>query len=168
MPAALDPIDLRILAVLQRNGRISNNDLAQEVGLSPSPCLRRARMLEDTGVIHRYAAVLAPSEVGLPRTFFARISLLAQDGATTQQFAAAMSALPQVLECYLMFGECDALLRVVGSDLEDYRQFLDQHLTLANGVRRVQTDIPCSVIKQTLELPLHCLGSPSGEGAPIP
>jgi len=123
-------------------------------------------MLEDTGVIRRYAAVLAPSEVGLPRTFFARISLLARDGVTSQQFAAAMSALPQVLECYLMFSECDALLRVIGSDLEDYRRFLDQHLTLANGVRRVQTDIPCSVIKQTLELPLHPHGSPSGEGRP--
>ncbi|BDB30376.1 MULTISPECIES: Lrp/AsnC family transcriptional regulator [Cupriavidus] len=164
----LDTIDRRILAALQRDGRISNNDLALEVGLSPSPCLRRLRMLEDTGVIRRYTAVLAPSEVGLPHTFFARISLRAQDGDTTQQFAAAMSELPQVLECYLMFGDCDALLRVVASDLEDYRRFLAQHLTPANGVRRVQTEIPCTVVKQTLELPLHWHGAPSGEGGRQP
>lgn len=154
MPMELDTLDRRILAVLQRNGRIQNIELAQEVGLSPSPCLRRVRILEEAGVIRHYIAVLDQSKVGASLTFFARIWLRAQDEETIQHFAAAMVGLPQVLECYLMLGDCDALLRVVAKDIEDYRRFQGRHLTRANGIQSVKTDVPSTIVKQTLELPL--------------
>jgi DNA-binding Lrp family transcriptional regulator len=150
----LDSIDRRILAALQRDGRMQNNDLAREVGLSPSPCLRRVRLLEEAGVISRYVAVLDPAKVGIGLTFFARIWLKAQDEETIQRFARAMAGLPQVVECYLMLGDCDALLRVVAKDIEDYRRFQSKNLTRANGIQNVKTDVPSDTVKQTLALPL--------------
>jgi DNA-binding Lrp family transcriptional regulator len=154
MPIELDALDRRILATLQRDGRIQNTDLAHEVGLSPSPCLRRVRILEEAGVIRRYVAVLDPALMGAGLTFFARIWLQAQDEETIQRFATAMASLPQVLECYLMLGDCDALLRVVAKDIEDYRRFQGRHLTRSIGIQSVKTDVPSQTIKQTLELPL--------------
>ncbi len=117
----LDELDKRILRALQHNGRLQNVELAKEVGLSPSPCLRRVRLLEEAGIIDRYVAVLNPVKVGLPLSMFARIWLTAQDAETIDHFMEAMKKLPQVMECYIMLGESDALLRVVVSDLDDYR-----------------------------------------------
>ena len=150
----LDPLDRRILTALQRDGRIPNNELAAKVGRSPSPCLRRVRMLEEAGVISRYVAVLDPVHVGVPLTFFVRIGLEARDEETVQKFVKAISALDAVVECYLMLGDCDALLRVVAADMEDYRRFQAAHLTRANGIHSVRTDVPSQTIKQTLALPL--------------
>lgn len=154
MPIKLDAIDKRILRTLQRDGRIQNTELAAEVGLSPSPCLRRVKQLEEAGVIQRYVAVLDPVMVGAGRSFFARIWLHAQDAETIDQFLAAMRELPQVVECYIMLGDCDAMLRVVASDIEDYRYFQVTYLNRKNGVERVKTEVPSQVAKQTYALPL--------------
>lgn len=150
----LDDIDRRILKALQRNGRLQNVELAREVGLSPSPCLRRVKILEESGIISRYVAVLDPMAVGLPLSMFARIWLTAQDAETIDRFIDAMKKLPQVVECYIMLGESDALLRVVVADLDAYRRFQSAHLTKVNGIQNVKTDVPSQVVKQSYALPL--------------
>ncbi|MBN8888420.1 MAG: Lrp/AsnC family transcriptional regulator [Rudaea sp.] len=154
MPIKLDEIDRRILRALQRDGRMQNAELAQEVGLSPSPCLRRMRLLEEAGVIQRYVAVLDPAKLGIGMTLFTRVWLTAQDAETIEHFVAAMKQLPQVVECYIMLGESDALLRVVVDDLDGYRRFQTTHLTRANGIRNVKTDLPSEIVKQTHALPV--------------
>lgn len=151
----LDEIDKRILRALQRDGRMQNVELAKEVGLSPSPCLRRVKLLEDAGIIDRYVAVVNPVKADLPLSMFARVWLTAQDAETIDHFIAAMKKLPEVMECYIMLGESDALLRVAVSDLDDYRRFQSTHLTKVNGIQNVKTDVPSQIVKQTYALPLR-------------
>ena len=153
-PIRLDDIDKRILRALQRDARISNVDLARAVGLSPSPCLRRVKLLEEAGVIDRYVAVLSQARVGLGLNMFARVWLTAQDAETIDRFIAAMRKLDQVVECYIMLGESDALLRVVVADLAAYRAFQAAHLTRANGFQNVNPDVPSETVKQSYALPL--------------
>jgi DNA-binding Lrp family transcriptional regulator len=151
----LDAIDRRILRALQRDGRLQNVDLAKEVGLSPSPCLRRVRRLEEAGVIAGYAALLDPAKIGLGMTVFARVWLNGQDEETVGPFVAAIQELPQVAECHLMAGDCDFLLRVLAKDLDDYRRFQVEHLGRIKGVRNIKTDIPMQKVKQSAELPVR-------------
>ncbi|MDP9477910.1 MAG: Lrp/AsnC family transcriptional regulator [Actinomycetota bacterium] len=150
----LDDTDRRILKALQSNGRLQNVELAKMVGLSPSPCLRRVRLLEEAGVIERYVALLDPAKVGVGMTVFARVWLTAQDERTVERFTEAIRRLPQVVECHLMAGDCDFLLRVVLKDLDDYRRFQIAHLTRSHGVQSIKTEIPMQRIKQSSELPL--------------
>jgi Lrp/AsnC family transcriptional regulator, leucine-responsive regulatory protein len=154
MPMELDAIDRRILAILQRDGRIQNVELAQQVGLSPSPCLRRVRQLEEAGVIDRYVAVLNPAKIGKGLTLFARIWLKAQDEDTIEHFVSQVVKLPQVVECYLMLGDCDALVRIVAADINDYRRFPSEHLSRIRGVQNVKTDVPSQTVKQSWALPV--------------
>lgn len=154
VPTDMDDIDRHILRVLQRDGRTQNVDLARIVGLSPSPCLRRVRRLEGTGVITRYTALLDGRKIGIALTVFARISLISQDAETVERFAVMVRELPQVVECHVMAGECDALLRVVAADLDGYRHFQSTYLTRANGVQTVKTDIPMQRVKLSTELPI--------------
>lgn len=142
----LDETDRRILRALQKDGRMQNIELAAQVGLSPSPCLRRVKALEEAGVIQRYAAVLNPAEIGMGMTVFARVWLTGQDVETVNHFTNTVSALPQIVECHLMAGNCDFLLRVVARDLDDYRQFQIDHLTRIKGVQNVKSDIPMQKI----------------------
>ncbi|WDZ75209.1 Lrp/AsnC family transcriptional regulator [Ensifer adhaerens] len=154
MPIELDAIDRRILAALQRNGRLQNVELAKEVGLSPSPCLRRVKLLEDAGVINRYVALLDASKVGMGLTVFARVWLKGQDAKSVDDFNEAVKRLPEIVECHLMAGECDFLLRIVARDLDDYRRFQIEHLTRIKGVQSVKTDVPMQKVKFSTELPL--------------
>lgn len=154
MPLVLDKIDRRILAALQQDGRMQNVELAKRVGLSPSPCLRRVRQLEDAGVIDRYVALLNAAKVGAGFTVFARVWLAGQDEDTVNHFIAAIRALPQVMECHLMAGDCDFLLRIAVADLDAYRRFQIEHLNRIKGVQSVKTEIPMEKIKLTAELPL--------------
>lgn len=154
-PMELDAIDRRILRALQRDGRLPNVELAKEVGLSPSPCLRRVRRLEEAGVIARYAAVLDPAKVDLGMTLFVRVWLTGQDEETVGPFVAAIRDLPQVVECHLMAGDCGFLLRVLAKDLDDYRRFQVEHLGRIKGVRSIKTDIPLQKVKQSAELPVR-------------
>lgn len=150
----LDEIDKRILRALQKNGRLQNNELAELVSLSPSPCLRRVKQLEECGVIERYVAVVAQVKVGKGLTVFARVWLTGQDAATVDHFNESVRLLPAVLECHLMAGDCDFLLRIVAADLDDYRRFQIEHLTQIKGVRNVKTEIPMQTVKYTSELPI--------------
>lgn len=150
----LDEIDRRILGALQHDGRMPNVELADKVGLSPSPCLRRVRLLEKAGVIERYVAMVNAAKVGKGLTVFARVWLKGQDSETVDHFTAAVKKLPQVVECHLMAGDCDFLLRIVAEDLDDYRQFQVDHLTRIKGVQSVKSEIPMQKIKHTTELPV--------------
>jgi DNA-binding Lrp family transcriptional regulator len=154
MPIQLDRIDRLILRTLQREGRIQNVELADRVGLSPSPCLRRIRLLEEAGIIERYVALLDPAKVGMGLTVFARVWLTGQDEETVIPFVEAIKELPQVVECHLMAGDCDFLLRVVAADLDAYRRFQIEHLGRIKGVRNVKTDIPMQKIKHSWEIPV--------------
>lgn len=150
----LDRTDRLILRILQAQGRIPNNELADTVGLSPSACLRRVRTLEESGVIARYVALLDPGKIGKGFTAYARVQLTRQDAETIDHFTEEVLRLPEVVECHLMVGETDFLLRVVAADLEAYRQFQIEHLTRIAGVQTIKTEVPMQKIKLTSELPL--------------
>ena len=153
----LDRIDKNIIRELQINGRMQNNDLAREIGLSPSSCLRRVKLLEESGVIQSYTTIVDPQKIGLQLILFSRIWLVGQDAETIDCFIEAMKELPQVMECYIILGECDAMLKVVVPDLESYRKFQSAHLTKKNGITSVKTDLPSQIIKQSFQLPLDNL-----------
>ena len=154
MPEILDVIDRRILRALQRNGRMSNVELANAVGLSPSPCLRRVKLLEEKGVIDQYVAVLNGPKLGLGLTVFARIWFKTQHAETTNLFAETVRNYPEVVECYLTTGECDALLRIVTTDLHAYWRFQSDHLMRIPSVQSVKTDVPMETIKAGRALPV--------------
>lgn len=150
----LDDTDRRILRELQRDGRLTNANLADRVGLSPSPCLRRVRRLEEAGVIQGYSARLSAARLGLGFTVFARVWLRQQDAATVDNFTAEVGRLPNVLDCFLMAGDCDFILRIVARDIDDYRQFQIRHLTRIDGVANVKTEIPMERVKVNAALPI--------------
>ena len=154
MQAELDGIDRKILAVLQQDGRKSIAELAEQVGLSPSPCLRRVRILEEAGVITRYVAVLDQQSVGLPVSVFVSIKLESQREEALDRFAKAIARWSEVLECYLMTGPRDYLLRVVVADLAAYERFLKQKLTRLSGIGSIESSFALEQVKYTNVLPL--------------
>ena len=150
----LDRTDRTILAELQRDGRLSNRELAEKVHLSESACLRRVRALEDAGVIDRYAALISQSKVGLPGNVFVSITLNRQEQADLAAFEEAVKGVPEVMECYLMTGAQDYLLRVVVSDAADFERLHSQHLTRLPGVARVQSSFALRTVRKSAELPV--------------
>lgn len=151
----LDAIDRKILSLLQRDGRMSLADLAQQVGLSPSPCLRRVRLLEKAGVIARYVALLDQQAVGLPVSVFVSIKLESQREEALDKFGKAISRWPEVLECYLMTGPRDYLLRVVVADLAAYERFIKEKLTRLSGIASIESSFALEQVKYTNSLPLE-------------
>ena len=150
----LDDTDRRILRALQDNARLSNVDLAQSVGLSPSPCLRRVKTLEDSGVIQRHVSLLDPVAVGFPVSVFVSVTLERQVESALEQFEAAISKRPEVLECYLMTGDADYLLRIVTVDLASYEKFLVDHLTRIPGVSSIKSSFSLKQVSYRTALPL--------------
>ena len=150
----LDPADRKILAALQRDGRASITDIAGEVGLSPSACLRRVKALEEAGLIARYVAVLDQRKAGLPVSVFVSIKLERQREDALDAFAAAIRPWPEVLECYLMTGARDYLLRVVAADLDAYERFLKQKLTRVEGIASIESSFALEQVKYSNVLPL--------------
>jgi Lrp/AsnC family transcriptional regulator, leucine-responsive regulatory protein len=150
----IDPIDQRILTQLQENGRLTNVELAERVGLSPSPCLRRVRLLEDAGIIRGYQATVDQVKVGLPVSVFVSVKLEKQREDALQRFEAAVRGFPEVLECYLMTGQRDYLLRVVAKDLADYERFLKATLTRIDGVASIESSFALAQVKHTAMLPI--------------
>ena len=150
----LDAIDRQILHHLQENARIPNVDLARRVGLSPSPCSRRVHELETEGVIRRYATLIDPGAAGLPVSVFISVTLETQVERNLEVFETAISELPEVMECYLMTGDADYLLRVVVPDLAAYRQFLMDHLTRIPGVSNIRSSFALKQVTYRTALPL--------------
>lgn len=151
---SLDQIDQRILAALQANARLSNVELANQAGLSPSPCLRRVRGLEEDGVIKGYAALVDQEAVGLPVSVFVMVSLERQVEQALEIFEARVSALPEVMECYLMTGDSDYLLRVVTRDLQAYERFLMHQLTKFPGVSSIKSSFALKQVVYRTALPI--------------
>lgn len=135
----LDPTDTRILKHLQKDGRISNQDLADKVNLSPSACLRRVRRLEQDGIIDGYAALLNPTAVGRASNIFIEITLSSQSEAALEAFETAIAKVPDVMECYLMAGEADYLVRVAVPSAEDYERIHKAYLSRLPGVARIRS-----------------------------
>ncbi len=150
----LDVLDLRILEELQADGRMTNQELSERVGLSPSPCLRRLRRLETDGVIQRYVALADPDAVGLSVTAFVRVRLERQDDRHLAAFEAAITEYPQVMECYLMTGEADYQLRVLVRSLSDFEDFLRYRLTPLPGVAQVTTSFALRPVVYKTALPV--------------
>ena len=150
----LDAIDLRILAVLQETARIPNVELAQKVGLSPSPCLRRVRELEQRGVIRGHVTLIQPGAVGLPVSVFVQVSLERQIEPALETFEEAVLRRPEVMECYLMTGDADYMLRVVVPDLGAFQRFLMDHLTRVPGVSSIRSSFALKQVKYRTALPL--------------
>lgn len=155
--ASLDVIDRRIINILQKEGRIGNNDLAEAVGLSPSPCSRRVKRLQEEGIITKYVALADADVLGLTTTAFIRVSLLRQDEDALNGFEAQVADWPEVMECYLMTGSSDYQLRVVTFDLSSFEAFLRNRLISARGVANIQTSFALKPVIYRTELPVPVL-----------
>tara|TARA_R110002124_G_scaffold76106_1_gene204066 strand:+ start:383 stop:868 length:486 start_codon:yes stop_codon:yes gene_type:complete len=137
----LDDTDRRMIRALQEDGRITNTDLARIVNLSESACLRRLRALESAGVISRYAAIINERAVGLPISVFVTVTLSSQSEAMLTAFETAVATVPAVVECYLMTGGSDYLLRLVVRDVDDLERVHSRELTRIPGVTRVSSSV---------------------------
>ncbi|MBT0960989.1 Lrp/AsnC family transcriptional regulator [Denitromonas iodatirespirans] len=162
----LDRIDLGILETLQRNGRMTNADLAHQVSLSPSPCLRRVRQLEAQGVIRGYAALVDPWRVGLGLQAYVTVTLDKRGDTQIRAFHAAVGAWPEVLSCFALTGEMDYLLHVVVEDLEHFSRFLMDRLLKLDGVANVKSSFVLQTVKHTTALPLEGLARQAGPASP--
>jgi Lrp/AsnC family leucine-responsive transcriptional regulator len=150
----LDKQDVSILEAMQRDGRLSNRDLAREVSLSPSPSWRRLRALEDAGVISHYAAVVDREQVGLSIMGFAHVTLHDHSSEKVKRFDRAILRAPQVLECHATSGEHDYMLKVVAPDMASYQDFLSEYLLKIGVVRTVNTSFALKQQKSTTALPM--------------
>ncbi len=153
-PHQIDRIDLAILTALQEDGRMTNVDLANTVGLTAPPCLRRVRALEESGVIRGYHADLSAQALEWPVTIFAMVSLKSQAEADLKAFEAHVSSLPQIRECHMLNGEIDFMLKLVARDLPRFQAFLTTHLTSAPNVASVKTSLTIRTSKSLIGVPV--------------
>lgn len=150
----LDAIDCRIIAALQADGRLSNVELAERVGLSPSPCLRRVKRLEREGVIEGYRAMLQRRAIGLGLTVFVGIKIDAHADTRADEMAAAIAAMEEVVACHMVSGEVDYLIEVVAADLDHYQRFLLDKLLDLPLIKEVRSTIALQTRKTAAPLPL--------------
>ncbi len=150
----LTAIDRRILRALQEDGRMTIQAIADRVGLSASPCLRRIRQMEEAGIIAAYSVVVDQKAVGLPVSVFISIKLERQRAEELDRFGEAIAGWPEVMECYLMTGQFDFLLRVVCADLAAYEAFLREKLTQVAGVSSIESSFSLGQVKYSRVLPI--------------
>lgn len=150
----LDEIDRNILNRLQRDARTPNVDLAEQVGLSPTPCARRVKNLEQTGVISRYVTLVNQKTVGLSVSVFVNVTLERQVENALRIFERNIPEWPEVMECYLMTGDADYLLRVVVPDLDAYERFLIERLTKVPGIANIKSSFALKQVAYKTALPL--------------
>jgi DNA-binding Lrp family transcriptional regulator len=153
-PQPLDATDWQLLAALQDNARIANIDLAKKVHLSPSPCLARVRRLEESGLISRYVTLLDPMALGLTVSVFIQVRLEKQVEAALETFERAIAERPEVMECYLMTGASDYLIRVVVRDVQALERFIVDFLSRVPGVGNIQSSFALKQVKYKTALPL--------------
>jgi Lrp/AsnC family leucine-responsive transcriptional regulator len=151
----MDAIDLKILAALQRDASLTNVELARRVHLSPSPCLARVKALHKEGVIRRYVALVDPEAVGLGVSVFISISLREQNTAALAEFERRIEACDEVMECYLMTGDADYLLRVVVPDIRALERFVLDRLSPIPGVEKIRSSFTLKQVRYKTELPLR-------------
>ncbi len=151
---ALDTTDRRILAALQKTGRMSNADLSEKANLSPSACHRRVQRLEADGYIRDYVALLDARKMGVPTTVFVEITLQGQADEVLDAFERAVARIPDVLECHLMAGTADYILKVVAENTEDFARIHRQHLARLPGVAQMQSSFALRTVFKTTALPV--------------
>ncbi len=154
IPAPLDQADRRILAVLQNQGRLTNQQLAEEVNMSAASCWRRVRSLEERGIIEGYAALLNRKRAGFGLCVFVHITLARHVAVNVREFEAVLQARGEVLECYAIAGGADFLLRVVAPDIESYDRFLEEFVFTLPGIGQVNSSIALREIKFDVALPI--------------
>jgi Lrp/AsnC family transcriptional regulator len=154
MPIALDGADLKILAALQEDASLSTVDLAERAGVSQSVCWRRIQRLKDEGVIQRQVTLLDRAKLGLETQIFAEVKLSAHGRANLSEFSEAIRAFPEVMECYLLLGAVDFLLKIVTQNIRAYEVFFFEKLSRLPGVQEVNSIVVFSEIKATTKLPL--------------
>ena len=150
----IDPTDWKILSLLQEDARITNLELSRAIGLSPSPCLARVRALEKAGYINRYVSLLDSLKVGLKVSVFINVALERQVEKALELFEASIEARPEVMECYLMTGESDYLLRVVVTDIQALEDFILNFLSKIPGVGNIKSSFALKQVKYKTALPL--------------
>ncbi|MBM9606620.1 Lrp/AsnC family transcriptional regulator [Desulfopila inferna] len=151
---SIDEIDRSILSALQHNGKLSNVQLAQKVGLSESACLRRVRMLEESGIIDRYVLLVDQATVGIPGNVFVRVTLEGQQQEKLEAFERNVANISEVMECYLMSGDADYILRVICRNNDDYKN-VHSRLTSLPGVRRINSSFALRTVIKKTELPIR-------------
>lgn len=152
MTSELDATDRRILGVLQKDGRITNADLSEQVNLSPSACHRRVQRLEDDGFIASYVALLDTRKMGRPTTVFVEITLQSQAEDLLDAFEREVAKVPDILECHLMAGTADYLIKIMAQDTEDFARIHRQHLSRLPGVRQMQSSFALRTVVKTTAL----------------
>jgi Lrp/AsnC family leucine-responsive transcriptional regulator len=150
----LDTVDRRLLAALQRKGRMSNAELSEKVNLSPSACHRRVQRMEAEGYIKDYVALLDARKMGMPTTVFVEITLQGQADEVLDAFEKAVARVPDVLECHLMAGTADYILKVVAEDTEDFARIHRQYLARLPGVAQMQSSFALRTVFKTTALPV--------------
>lgn len=150
----MDSKDRQIVQALQAEGRLTNQDLSDRVNLSPSPCLRRVRLLEEQNIIRGYTALVDQKAWGLPVTVFIRIKLERHGDAAVSKFEKVIQNMPQVMDCWLMTGRSDYLLRVIASDLDDYERFVRRELQRVPGIASIDTSFAYGSVKHAQVLPV--------------
>ncbi len=156
----LDKTDIKILAALQQNGRLTNVELADAVALSPSPCLRRLKHLEESGIVQRYVALLDPARIGLGLQAFVNVTLEKRGSPHMQSFLLAVQHWPEVVSCYAMTGEMDYMLHVYFEDLAHFSRFVMNELLAHPGVEDLRSSFVLNDVKRSTALPLHQLSVP--------
>lgn len=151
----MNSIDKQILWELQLNGRLSNQELADRIGLSPSPCLRRVRHLEETGVIAGYTARINTGAVGLNVTAFVRITMNSHTADVVTQLEESIRAVPRIVEAYLMSGGADYLLKVMVNDLAEFEEFIRDDVRTLPGIASIETSFAFGMTKSPTPLPLN-------------
>ena len=163
----LDSIDWKILGLLQGDARIANVDLAKAIGLSPSPCLNRVRALEEAGYISRYVTLLDALRVGLKVSVFIQVTLERQVESALERFENAIRSRPEVMECYLMTGDADYLIRVVVADIQALEEFILKFLTKLPGVGNIKSSFALKQVKYQTALPLPGVAVARRPGAKV-
>jgi Lrp/AsnC family transcriptional regulator len=151
----LSPIDIKILAILQRDASLTAAEIAAQVNLSASPCWRRINRLEKEGLITKKVALLDAEKLGLGLVVFARIRLSRNDEASLQSFEDSVRGFAEVVECYTVTGSADYFLKIITRDIKHYDRFLRRHLVQMSLVRDINSNVAVTQIKYSTELPLH-------------
>ena len=154
----MDNVDKNILDLLQHDGKISNQELADRIALSPSPCSRRVKQLEDEGYIRQYVALLDPIKIGLQLTIMVSIALVNHDHKIMKNFEKKIATFPEVIHCYLITGQsADYLMKVIVANLSEYQSFLLEKLTVIDGVSQVHSSFVLQPIVDKTSLPLYSM-----------
>ncbi len=154
MKTHLDEVDVQLLSLLQQDGRITNADLAKQVGLSPPSVLQRVRVLEKAGLIKGYFGILDAEKLGLRITALAMISLSLHQEQPIERFRRSVNEIPEILECYHVSGEFDFLLKIVVKDIRSYEQLIRERLSKIKGIQQIKTSFVLATTKHTTQIPL--------------